>query len=82
MVTNYCLGNKRYSEAAKSGPDLPKATLIAISPKNTPEILPTVTLMAVPAAAAESALRANTRNPPSAYLGRNRVPRGGVEENS
>ncbi len=26
------------------------------------------------------ALRANTRNPPSVYLGRNRVPRGGVEK--
>lgn len=35
--------------------------------------------MPVPAAAV--ALRANTRNPPSAYLGRNRVRRGGVEEN-
>ena len=33
---------------------------------------------AVPAVAA--ALRANTRNPPSAYLGRNRVPRDGVEK--
>ena len=31
---------------------------------------------AVPAVA----LRANTRNPPSAYLGRNRVPRDGVEK--
>jgi hypothetical protein len=26
------------------------------------------------------ALRANTRNPPSAYLGKNRVRRGGVEK--
>jgi hypothetical protein len=26
------------------------------------------------------ALRANTRNPPSAYLGRNRVPLAGVEK--
>ena len=64
-----------------SGPDLPKVTLKAKSPeKKTPDILPTVTLMAVPAAA-EPALRANTRNPPSAYLGRNRVRRDGVEEN-
>jgi hypothetical protein len=31
----------------------------------------------VPAAAA---LRANTRNPPSAYLGKNRVPLAGVEK--
>jgi hypothetical protein len=34
---------------------------------------------AVPAVTAPAALRANTRNRPSAYLGRNRVPRGGVE---
>lgn len=30
-------------------------------------------------ATAPAALLANTRNRPSAYLGRNRVPRGGVE---
>jgi hypothetical protein len=35
-------------------------------------------IKAVPAVVA--ALRANTRNPPSAYLGRNRVTRGGVEK--
>ena len=36
--------------------------------------------VAVPAVAAPAALRANTRNRPSAYLGKNRVPLGGVEK--
>ena len=81
MATIYYRGMKvPYSEAAISGPDLPKVT--------SPEILQRATVMvrvpilimvtAVPAAAAAAvlsqSLRANTRNP-NAYLGRNRVPR-------
>ena len=83
MATIYYRGMKvPYSEAAISGPDLPKVTSPEILQRATVMVVVPILIMvtAVPAAAAvlSQSLRANTRNP-SAYLGRNRVRRDGVE---